>query len=64
MWYWLGNVVFALAAHGVVAALLLLADRYLLAWMVPDSARGCPKCGYPTPCGVSACPECGQPVPE
>jgi|GEM_PF-2286084 len=45
---------------GLIGVVLLAVDRYLLNWLIPLPASGCPRCGY----GVDqppaeTCPECG-----
>lgn len=53
-------LVSALLGAMVVPGLLLVFERRLVRWMVPEPRLACPSCGYPVEKLKSpVCPECG-----
>lgn len=51
--------------YAFLAALLLAADRWLLRWLVPASARRCPMCEHRTDrLAAQTCTECGAMLPR
>jgi hypothetical protein len=57
--YWMAMMVAGLVPYAVIAALMLLAERFVVRWLAPEPHRGCARCGYPTPANAGTCPECG-----
>jgi hypothetical protein len=43
----------------IIAALMLLLERFVVRWLAPLPVRGCANCGYPDPAKGGKCPECG-----
>lgn len=62
VWNGIGETqgVFRGAPTLAVGAVLLIASRPLVAWIVRPPDRGCPRCGYARS-PDKPCPECGQP---
>lgn len=45
--------------YGIIAALMLILERFVVRWLAPLPSRGCANCGYPAPAKGGRCPECG-----
>lgn len=53
-----------LTTHVLAAAVLLVAERPLVRWLIPANRRACPACGHPAERLVTPqCSECGLPLP-
>jgi len=42
--------------------LIGLGGLALLAWLLNNDRRSCPRCNYPVQKGTPVCPNCGQPL--
>lgn len=57
---YIASAITGLVPFMVGAGSLLLADRFLLRWLVPMPTKACPACGYAIgPVTPARCSECG-----
>jgi hypothetical protein len=48
-----------ISPYVLIAAAMLILERFIVRWLVPLSVNGCARCGYPATGRAGACPECG-----